>query len=330
MRRDIGRVIIDECLRARPEVLDEIERRFGRRPVECVVLHEEHPGLPDRIILERLMDDRALLVTRDRALHNLAIGRNFASLLQTDETGWTEEPIAGIRPSAHYPAKVPLAPEDHIPPRLSPEAAAIAGILNAARSERERKHFRTKRRRIRAYFGTPANIGAVALTIAQRPTRRGVAGGYKLKIDSRHGTKGLFPASEGYFLDTASGVHPLLATSWAVGHLYGLHLQDRPLTFYHLDDVAGERCAALLAAPQAAADPIERMLVRLLAAAAQVSSLPCAKGRFFDQMTEKLDQVTQFRGNELVPVGLQAIASALASPSCSEHPHPCGQSQQSP
>jgi hypothetical protein len=121
----------------------------------------------------------------------------------------------------------------------------------------------------------------------------------------------LFPASEGYFLDTTGGDHPLLTTGWALGQLYGLHLHHSALTLYHLDPAAGKLCAAMMADPRLAENPIERMVVRLLAEAAHVTVLLCAKGRFFEQMTEKLSEVAQSNCNELVTVDLYAIASSL-------------------
>lgn len=312
MHRDIERIILDECLPSTPELLEEIERLIGTRPVEILALAETYPGLPDMIILEKLMNDRSILVTQDRPLHNLAIDRGFTSLLRTPERSWTSGRVALVAQRGEFPATGPLAPEDHLPPQMSPEAADINGILNGFRSEKEAKHLRTKRRRIRAHFGTPANIGAVALTVAQRRTERGSVGGYKLKVDSRHGTKGLFPASEGYFLDSGDHEHPLLATGWALGQLYGLHLHDWPLTVYHLDATAGDRCKVLKAEPSQAADPIEWMTVRLFADVASITFLSCKKGRFFEKMTEKLIQLSEWKSNELITVDLHAVATSLA------------------
>src|SRR5262249_17364218 len=105
--------------------------------------------------------------------------------------------------------------------------------------------FRTKRRRIRAHFGSSDNILTTALTIGQRRTARGIVGGYMLKVDARHGVKGLFPASESYFLDRDCN-EPLHATCWALTHLFVLQLQNCPLTLFHLESAALERCAVLI------------------------------------------------------------------------------------
>src|SRR5207302_10486848 len=83
------------------------------------------------------------------------------------------------------------------------EGLAITECLYGFLSAHQLKQFRTKRRRIRAHFGSPDNIAATTLTIGQRRTARGMVGGYMLKVDARHGAKSLFPASESYFLDRA-------------------------------------------------------------------------------------------------------------------------------
>jgi hypothetical protein len=312
MLRSIKRIVLDECLQLTPDVAEEFERRVGHRAAEIVVLADKYASLPDMIILERLMDARSMLMTKDRPLHNLAIDRGFVSLLRTPEAGWTHNRVGPMTGKASFPSFAPSRPEDNLLPPVSSEAAAIVEVLNGFRSEKASKQLRTKRRRIRSHFGTPANIGNVALTVAQRRTERGIVGGYKLKVDSRYGTKGMFPASEGYFLDSAGSDHPLMATSWALGQLYGLRLHDRALTVYHLDVAAGERCTALTAHPSQAVDAIEQMTVRLLSEIPRVTFLPCKKGQFFEQMTGKLAEIAQWRGNELVTVDLRAVATALA------------------
>jgi hypothetical protein len=152
---------------------------------------------------------------------------------------------------------------------------------------------------------------AAALTIGQRRTARGVVGGFMLKIDARHGVKSLFPASESYFLDRA-GDEPLLATCWALAHLFQLQLQSYPLTLYHLDGATLARCTVLIGDPGAATSTVERMAARLLAAVSRPTAAACTKGHFFDRATDKLNRLSRFATNELVPFDLQAVASAAA------------------
>jgi len=207
--------------------------------------------------------------------------------------------------------------QDSYQHRSNPEAQAITKCLYAFQSAHQLKQFRTKRRRIRAHFGSPDNILATALTIGQRHTARGMVGGYMLKVDARHGVKGLFPASESYFLDRA-GNEPLQATCWALVHLCQLQLQSYPLTLYHMDGGALARCTALIDDRGAAATAVERMAARLLAAVPRPNAAECTKGRFFNRASDKLNQLAKFVTNELVSFDLHAMASALADEASSK------------
>ena len=131
-------------------------------------------------------------------------------------------------------------------------------------------------------------------------------------MDARHGVKTLFPASESYFLDRDCN-EPLHGTCWALTHLFVLQLQNYPLTLYHLESAALERCAVLIADRGAAVSVVERMAARLLAAVSRPSVEKCTKGRFFDRASDKLNRLGKFAANELVPFDVQAVAEALCS-----------------
>src|SRR6516225_10085949 len=199
MSRRIERVIVDECIGPATTAVAELRRQSGVARAEFVFLAVEHPGIPDAEILDKLLDAGSVLLTGDRVLHNLALGRGFRSFVHTPETGLTDRRLAGI------PARDRLLPvsgqalQDSWLRQPDPAARAITGS---------------------------------ALTIAHRRTPRGVIGGYQLKVDARHGVKSLDPASEGYFLDAAAGDTPLLAMCWALIHLVHLQLERYPLTIY--------------------------------------------------------------------------------------------------
>ena len=97
-----------------------------------------------------------------------------------------------------------------------------------------------------------------------------------------------------------------------MAHLFQLQLQNYPLTLYHLESAAVERCAILIANRSAAINVVERMTVRLLATVFQAKPVKCTKGRFFDRVTNKLSQLANCRTNELVPFDVQAMAEALS------------------
>jgi hypothetical protein len=309
----IERVVVDECVGQASALLGQLRCRLGDRPIKFVFLASEHPGIPDIEILDKVLDGRSALLTQDRVLHNLAISRGFRSFVHTPESGLTDRRLAHVSaPDKCLPVSSGALRGSYAH-KSDPESQAITGCLANFLSEHQLKQFRTKRRRIRAHFGSADNIAATALTISQRRTSRGILGGYMLKVDARHRVKSLVPASESYFLDRAGISEPLQATSWALLHLFQLQLQSYPLTLYYLDGTALAQCTALIADRSSAATAIERMVGRLLAAVSQPKAAECAKGRFFDRAGEKLSQLARFDTNELVPVDLRAMAGALSS-----------------
>jgi hypothetical protein len=319
MRR-IERVVVDECVGQASAILEQLRCQLGNRPVEFVFLAIEHPGIPDVEILDKLLDARTALLTRDRVLHNLAIGRGFRSFVHTPENSLTDRRLGHVSaPDNRLPASRGALRDSYVH-RSDRDAQFIIGCLVGFLSERQLKQFRTKRRRIRAYFGSADNIAAIALTVGQRRTARGVVGGYMLKIDARQGAKSLSPASESYFLDRADNNEPLRATCWALVHLFHLQLQSYPITLYHLDRAALERCAALITDPGSVASAIERMATRLFGALSQAKAVECVKGHFFDRANDKLSQLARLETNELVSVDLRAMAAALCRPDAETHP----------
>jgi hypothetical protein len=308
---DIERIVVDESVGPDSELVTQFRERLGDPQVAFVFLAREHSGIPDVEILNKLLDGRSVLLTQDRVLHNLAIARGFRSMINTPESGLTERRLAHVAaPHRHLPV-VRGSLRDSYLPRADPEVRAITGCISGFLSERRLKQFRTRRRRIRAHFGSSDNIAAAALTIGQRLSPRGIIGGFMLKVDARHGVKSLFPASESYFLDRDCN-EPLHATCWALAHLFQLQLQNYPLTLYHLDSAALARCADLIANPGVAVSVVERMAARLLAAVFQADAAKCTKGRFFDRASDKLNQLGQFASNELIAFDVQVMAEALS------------------
>ena len=79
----IERVVVDEGVGRDSELMGQFRDRLGGRQVVFVFLASEHPGIPDIEILDKLLDRRSVLLTQDRVLHNLAIGRGFQSTIKT-------------------------------------------------------------------------------------------------------------------------------------------------------------------------------------------------------------------------------------------------------
>src|SRR6266852_9143025 len=92
----IERVIVDECVGQDSPLVGQLRQRFGEQPVKFVFLATKHPGIPDIEILDKLLDVHSALLTQDRVLHNLAIGRGFRSFVHTPESGLTDRRLARV------------------------------------------------------------------------------------------------------------------------------------------------------------------------------------------------------------------------------------------
>lgn len=307
----IERVIVDECLGHARGVLQQFLGRLGTCDLEAIFLAAEHPGIPDVDILGKLLDERTVLLTSDRVLHNRAITRGFRSFLARGQNGLTEHRLLDVCVRDNDLPAFRGAIRDSYVDRSGPELQSIRESLIGFLSEHQRKQFRTKRRRIRAHFGSADNIATAELTITQRRSAGRALGGYTLILRPRHGVRSLNPASESYFVDHAGQEAPLAATCWAMLHVCWLQLQRCPLTLYHLDRVAFGRSAALLAQPDAARGEVEGMAARLFSVMPQIKLMECVKGRFFERASEKMNQLASFKTNELVPADLGAMAAAL-------------------
>ncbi len=113
--------------------------RLGERQVVFVFLASEHPGIPDIEILDKLLDGRSVLLTQDRVLHNLAIGRGFRSMIKTSESGLTDRRLAHVAaPDRHLPV-VRGTLRDSYAHQADPEAQAITGCLSGFLSAHQLK-----------------------------------------------------------------------------------------------------------------------------------------------------------------------------------------------
>ena len=167
----IERVVVDECVGQASAILEQLRCLLSDRPIKFVFLAAEHPGIPDIEILDKLLDERSALLTQDRTLHNLAIRRGFQSFVHTPESGLTDRRLAHVSvpdkslPVSNGALRASYAFKSDL------ESQAIVGCLAGFLSEHQLKQFRTKRRRIRAHFGSRDNIAAVRSPLASGALR---------------------------------------------------------------------------------------------------------------------------------------------------------------
>src|SRR6516225_1334241 len=144
----IERVVVDECIGQRSVLPGQLRNRLGDQAITFVFLATEHPGIPDIEILDKLLDAHTALLTQDRVLHNLAIGRGFRSFVHTSESGLIDRRLAHVSAVDKYLPVSSGAPRSSYAHQSDPEAQAITECLVGFLSEHQLKQFRTKRRRI--------------------------------------------------------------------------------------------------------------------------------------------------------------------------------------
>jgi hypothetical protein len=77
-----------------------------------------------------LLDGRSVLLTQDRALHNLAIGRGFQSMTTTPRSGLTDRRLAHVAVSDRLLPVASGALRDSYKNQADPEARAITGCVS--------------------------------------------------------------------------------------------------------------------------------------------------------------------------------------------------------
>jgi hypothetical protein len=133
----IERVVVDECVGQESPLVGQVRERLGERTVKFVFLATEHPGIPDIEILDKLLDVRSALLTQDRVLHNLAIGRGFQSFVHTPESGLTDRRLAHVSASDKHLPVASGALRDSYRHQSNPEAQAITPVQLPVRASTE-------------------------------------------------------------------------------------------------------------------------------------------------------------------------------------------------
>jgi len=303
------RVVLDECVG--PD--SPLVRRFEGilRPeqrVEFVSIAKVHRAISDSSILTQLLGPDTVLLTVDRVLHNQACELGFRSYT-LNERG---EIIRKKLPDIPTPNRVPVKGGEVLKADYAHEPNWLATALKTGLDERGLKKYRTRRRRIRSYFGAESNISQVALTVGAKAVRNGAAiSGFFLAVAGYSGVKGI-RASEGYALAAQDGGDPAHCLIHALRELYLLQIEKIPVELFiiHSDSLA--LCQQLLSGAALPDQPAIKALSKLLTGLTAARALPCAKGPFFLAMEHKLKELAgAHQSNELVPVDFSSIIESL-------------------
>ena len=303
----ITRVIIDECVGAESALMQRFRQMLApAQQVEFVRVAQCHRGIPD-LELRRLLGPETILLTADRVLHNQICDLGFCSYTLDEQGNLRRGKLPGIR--AATPIASPSRGElksDYVHP-----AHPLARALKEGMPEKAFERYRTRRRRIRSYFGSEANIASAALTIGHKGSPKGWLCGYFLKLAGHSGVKGL-QASEGYSISPAAEAKPVWCLIHALRELYLLQLETVPAQLFIIPPASLALCESLMQQAGDTGTIAEvQALTRLLKGLAAVQVFPCAKGPFFERMERKLQQLACSRSNELVAVEFGRITRVL-------------------
>jgi len=302
------RVIVDECVGPESALMQRFRQILTPADaVEFVRLAERHRGIPDVELLRRLLGPGTILLTNDRVLHNQACDFGLRSYTLDEKGNWRRKKVVGIR----TPNPITTVSRGELKPDYVHPAHPLARVLKQSMTEKAFERHRTRRRRIRSYFGSEAKIASAALTIGATSTAKGYLCGYSLRLAGKSGVKGL-PASEGYGLTAVIEPKPAWCVIHALRELYLLQLETVATQLFVVPPASLALCERLEAqAERAATRPDEAALHQLLKGLAAVQVLPCVKGPFFERMERKLQQLACTRSNELAAVEFDRVVSAL-------------------
>ncbi len=302
-------VIVDEGVGRETPLWRQFEQAMGERELEFLFIAQDHRGIPDVEILDKLLDPTKILLTGDRVLHMRALERGFRSYTLNEQGQITRKGLGSVRPDKK-PA--PASVHDSLLSDYSPGAANELTLrLRDGLSERRLKRYRTARRRIRGHFGSQEAISQLSVTLDARRTRRGLLCGFVFNLAGNSGVKGL-KGTEGYCLYSGKD-RGAVATLHALRDQYLLQLDGVPAQLFIIDPAALELARGLLARSDAPDDSLERALWRLLHDLPEVRVQPCVKGRFHDGLTAKLRQLEARPGNEVVEIDFEEIAGRLVA-----------------
>jgi hypothetical protein len=304
------RVIVDENAGPETNLWALFQHERGNEECEFVFLAKAHPGIPDIEILDKLLGPGTILLTGDCALHMRALQRGCRSFTLNEHGQLTQKQLTGVAITKPLPQSVHSTLQLDYRHRSEHDLTQRLGMLL---NERERKRYRTARRRIRSHFGSAAAISQLSATVGSQNTPRGLLCGFIFHVAGNSGVKGL-RVSEGYCLVTGSHStvsHDLLPILHALRDQYLLQLELVNTQLFIIRPTCLDRTRQLLDRDHTVSEPHDEAVRRLLREIPKLTLNACIKGKFHDAMQSKLNQLTKTRSNEVTAVDFDAIVSSL-------------------
>ena len=286
-------IIIDEAIQ--DGQLENIELFLKRKKIKYskfYLIAKEHPGIPDYQIIHFLLNNSTIFFTTDRPLHNTVLSKGYKSYYFNGHT-FSSKKLKGIKPVRPFPhIKKDLQLKNYYH-----EAKTEIRHLLLPESEKQLKKLRTKRRRIRSYFGGIENMEQVAITVSYKLLKSAMLIGVKFRISANNGIKAL-DASESYIKESVEPENrELVALNYSLILTIQLMLNHvKTLVFF--DSLKFEDPKKYLTNENQ--NQYQFMYKKLMENFNQVDFMVSAKGRFIEKLRLKLKNLSLTNTNEIV------------------------------
>lgn len=299
------RIVIDEGIPDHQlENIASLLKRRGIKYSGFYLIAKEHRGIPDYQIIHLLLNESTLLFTTDRPLHNTVIAKGLLSFYFNGDS-FSPKALKGIRT-----IKLPSQMRKDL--RLKDcyhEPKTEIRHLILPKSEKGLKKLRTKRRRIRSYFGGVENMEQVAITVSYRHSKPSTLVGVRIKISSKTGRKAL-DASESYIGEKVESENSeLLALNHSLIPAVQLMLNHVKTVIYYDTQKIQDPKRYLSGKPEPQS---QLMFNKLVESFSQIEFVSSAKGFFIERLRRKLDDIAVSHTNEIVHGRIREIENEIA------------------
>lgn len=287
------KIIIDESFpNNKVEDLSKHLKRKGIKYPDLYFISRKHPGMPDQQIIQLLLGKSTVFITTDRPLHNTILKKGYKSFFFNGDN-FSPKPLKGIKP-----VRLPLQVKKDLQPKDQyAEQKTEVRHLVLPKSEKSLKKLRTKRRRIRNYFGGIENMDTVAVTVSFESFKSSILIGVRIKISSNTGAKAL-DASESYISEKAEpGNRDITAMNYALIIPIQLMLNHvNTIVYYDTRTFTGVNQF------QSSEKLCQHQFLhsKLLEAFPKIEFQSSAKGFFIERLRRKLDDLSMSNSNEIV------------------------------
>lgn len=301
------KIIIDESFpKSQVENLSIHLQRKNINYTGLYFISQKHPGMPDHQIIQLLLNETTVFITTDRPLHNTVLKKGLKSFFFNGDN-FSSKPLKGIRPVNLPPQiKRDLQPKDQYA-----EQKTEVRHLVLPKSEKSLEKLRTKRRRIRSYFGGIENMDMVAITVSFEKFKSSILIGIRIKISSKTGAKAL-DASESYISEKAEPENRnIIAMSYAL-------ILPIQLMLNHVKTILYYDASIFTEPGKFQSDEIlnqyQFLYNKLLESFSKIEFEPSAKGFFIERLRQKLNNLSMFNSNEIVQGNISEIINQSGRP----------------